>query len=121
MRFHALGSFVVVEQSERPFAAADAGEWLLVLLVASGPAQQRSTLAHHMKSPTYFLIPRLVISTCLIGSQGYAQQSGQMAPGTNSWQADEEAGIEMTKKLRVVPAFGDYLGQMHRNDCRETC
>ena len=61
-----------------------------------------------MKLPSHFLIPWLVISTWLISSQAYAQQSGRLPLGTNSWEADEEVSTELTKKLRAVSAFGDY-------------
>ena len=76
-----------------------------------GPARLHSALAHDMKSRSHFLTPWLVITACLIGSQGQAHEAGQVPPGTNSWQADEEASIEVTKKLRAVPAFGDYLAK----------
>jgi hypothetical protein len=45
----------------------------------------------------------------LIGWQAHAQPDGGVPPGTNSWQADEDASMEMTKKLNAVPAFGNYL------------
>src|SRR5437899_4487816 len=64
-----------------------------------------------MKLPSHFLIPWLVISTCLIGSQGYAQQGGRAPPGTNPWPTDEEASIEITQKLRPATAFGAYLAK----------
>jgi hypothetical protein len=64
-----------------------------------------------MKSPPHFLIACLVISACLIGSQVYAQQAARVPPGTNSWQVAEEASLELTKKLRVVPSFGDFLAK----------
>ena|SRR5579859_3708781 len=64
-----------------------------------------------MKLPTHFLIPWLVISVSLIGWQAYAQHDDRVPPATNSWQADEEASIEMTRKLMVVPAFGNYLAK----------
>jgi len=75
--------------------------------------QRRSlsvTLVYDMKLPLHFLIP-LVISTSSVGWNACAQQPGRVPPGTNSWQADQEASDALTKKLSVVPAFRDYLAK----------
>jgi len=64
-----------------------------------------------MRLPSHFVIPWLVISTWLLGSQGCAQLRSGVQPGRDSWQTGEEASQATEKKLMAVPAFGDYLAK----------
>jgi len=62
-----------------------------------------------MKLPSHFLTACLVFGACFIVSSGYAQQPGRGSLGPNSWEADREASLAITRKLIAVPAFRDYL------------